>query len=82
MKVTGLDHLVINVTDMDSALTFYGGVLGLEILRLAEFRLREVGFVSVRVSEVTIMDLWPTDDPGYMIPAPTPFVSYQVGLVA
>ena len=61
MRVVSLDHLVVNVKDMDAALQFYGGVLGLEVLRLDQFRRGEVGFVSVRVSEGSLIDLSPTE---------------------
>ncbi len=61
MNVIGLDHLVVNVKDMDAALEFYGGVLGLEVLRLDQFRRGQVGFVSVRVSEWSLIDLRPSD---------------------
>jgi catechol 2,3-dioxygenase-like lactoylglutathione lyase family enzyme len=46
----GLDHLVMNTRDVEQAVTFYGDVLGMEILRLDEFREGKVGFVSARVS--------------------------------
>ncbi len=59
MNITGLDHLVLKVEDVDAALAFYGEVLGLEVLRLEEFRKGDVGFVSVRVSDESIIDLSP-----------------------
>ncbi len=61
MNVIGLDHLVVNVKDVDAALEFYGGVLGLEVLRLDQFRRGQVGFVSVRVSDCSLIDLRPSD---------------------
>ena len=33
MRVTGLDHIVVNVKNVDEAIDFYGGVLGMEVLR-------------------------------------------------
>ena len=45
MQVVGLDHLVVNVKDVDTALKFYGDVLGLQVLRLDQFRRGKVGFV-------------------------------------
>ena len=62
MRVIGMDHIVVNVSDMDEALRFYGDVLDLEVLRLDQFRRGEVGFVSVRLSDETIIDLRPRDD--------------------
>ncbi|MBM3943515.1 MAG: hypothetical protein FJ316_11480 [SAR202 cluster bacterium] len=61
MRVIGLDHLVVNVKDMDAALEFYGKVLGMEVLRLDQFRQGKVGFVSVRASDHSIIDLRPSD---------------------
>jgi catechol 2,3-dioxygenase-like lactoylglutathione lyase family enzyme len=45
MRVVGLDHLVVNVKDVDTALKFYWDVLGLQVLRLDQFRRGKVGFV-------------------------------------
>lgn len=59
MQVLGLDHLVINVADLDRSLAFYGEVLGMEVLRLEEFSRGEAGFVSVRASAGSIIDLRP-----------------------
>ena len=59
MHVVGVDHVVVNTRDVETALTFYRDVLGLEILRLEEFRQGKVGFVSARVSPETIIDLRP-----------------------
>ncbi len=61
MRVIGMDHIVVNVSDVDEALQFYGGILGLEVLRLDQFRRGEVGFVSVRLSGETIIDLRPSE---------------------
>lgn len=64
MKVISLDHLVVNVKDVDAALRFYGDVLGLEVLRLDQFRQGKVGFVSVRASEGSLIDLRPSPSLG------------------
>ena len=61
MRVVGLDHLVVNVKNMDAALEFYGDALGLEVMRLDQFRSGKVGFVSVRVSAGSLIDLRPSD---------------------
>jgi catechol 2,3-dioxygenase-like lactoylglutathione lyase family enzyme len=58
-KITGMDHIVLNVQDIDRALAFYVDVLGLEAERVEEFRKGEVGFPSVRINEGTIIDLFP-----------------------
>ncbi len=62
MRIVGLDHLVIKVSDLEASLSFYGEVLGLEVLRLDEFRKGEVGFPSLRVSDTSIIDLMLTED--------------------
>jgi len=58
-KITALDHIVLNVGDIDRALQFYTGVLGLESERLDQFRAGKVGFPSVRINDATIIDLFP-----------------------
>ena len=62
MRVIGMDHIVVNVKDVDEAIQFYGGVLGMEVLREEQFRKGEVGFVSVRASGGTILDLRPSEE--------------------
>ncbi|GII52715.1 dioxygenase [Planotetraspora thailandica] len=57
MRVKAFDHLVLNVEDVERALEFYCGVLGLEPVRVAEWRAGEVGFPSVRVTPETIIDM-------------------------
>jgi catechol 2,3-dioxygenase-like lactoylglutathione lyase family enzyme len=60
MAVVGLDHLVVNTKDVEGSVSFYKDVLGMEILRLDEFREGKVGFVSARVSNEIIIDIRPT----------------------
>ena len=62
MRIIGMDHIVVNTSDVDEALRFYGDILGLEVLRLDQFRRGEVGFVSVRLSGETIIDLRPSEN--------------------
>jgi catechol 2,3-dioxygenase-like lactoylglutathione lyase family enzyme len=57
MRVKAFDHLVLNVEDVERALEFYCGVLGLEPVRVAEWRAGDVGFPSVRVTPETIIDM-------------------------
>jgi len=57
MRVTGFDHLVLNVADIERSLAFYTGPLGLQPVRLDEWRAGEVPFPSVRVSPTVIIDL-------------------------
>ena len=60
MAVVGLAHLVVNTRDVEGSISFYRDVLGMEILRLDEFREGKVGFVSARVSQEIIIDIRPT----------------------
>lgn len=57
MKVKGFDHLVLNVSDIERALEFYCGPLGLAGERVEEWRAGKVGFPSVRVTPDTVIDL-------------------------
>jgi catechol 2,3-dioxygenase-like lactoylglutathione lyase family enzyme len=58
MRVTGLDHLVLNVSDVERSLAYYSGVLGLEAERVEEWRRGDVPFPSVRIDAATIIDLF------------------------
>lgn len=57
MRVTGFDHLVLNVADVERSLSFYCDVLGLEPVRVEQWRAGEAPFPSVRVNGATIIDL-------------------------
>ena len=57
MRVIDFDHLVLNVVDVERSLAFYCGPLGLEPVRVDEWRAGKVPFPSVRVSPTTIIDL-------------------------
>lgn len=59
MRVTGIDHVVLIVTDVERSVAWYHDVLGLAPLRLEEWRRGEVPFVSMRVDAATIIDLTP-----------------------
>jgi catechol 2,3-dioxygenase-like lactoylglutathione lyase family enzyme len=64
IKVTELDHIVLNVENIDRSLSFYVNVLGLHAERLDEFKAGKVGFPSVRINGSTIIDLFPTTPSG------------------
>lgn len=64
VRVTGLDHIVLNVADVERSLEFYCGELGLPGVRVDEWRRQEVFFPSVRVDETTIIDLLATPRTG------------------
>ena len=52
--VTGLDHVVLRVADLDRAIEFYGEVLGCQVER----RLAEIGLVQLRAG-TSMIDLVP-----------------------
>ncbi|CAM5495154.1 VOC family protein [Streptomyces abikoensis] len=57
MRVIAFDHLVLNVADVERSLAFYTGPLGLDPVRVDEWRAGRAPFPSVRVSPTTIIDL-------------------------
>ena len=57
IQVRAMDHIVLVVADVERSIAWYRDVLGLEALRLEEWRRGEVFFPSVRVDEGTIIDL-------------------------
>ena len=59
IKVIELDHIVLNVSDIDRSLKFYSEVLGLKGERVDEFYAGKVSFPSVRINQQTIIDLFP-----------------------
>ena len=67
-RMTAMDHIVLNVRDMDRVLDFYQTVLGLPAERLAAFRRGEVPFPSVRINAATVIDLFPVADGDAAIP--------------
>ena len=60
ITITELDHIVLNVADIERSLDFYTGVLNLAAERVEEFRAGKVGFPSVRINGETLIDLFPT----------------------
>jgi catechol 2,3-dioxygenase-like lactoylglutathione lyase family enzyme len=60
LHVVGLDHVVLNVADVERSLAFYCRELGLAPERVEEWRRGEVLFPSVRVDANTILDLLAT----------------------
>ncbi len=64
-QIVDLDHIVLRVNDVERALAFYTGTLGLEPHRVEEFRAGEVPFPCARVNDHTIIDLlpWTEDEP-------------------
>ena len=64
VRVVGLDHIVLNVSDVEQAVAWYVDELGLEPVRLEEFRRGEVFFPSARVDATTIIDFLATERTG------------------
>ncbi len=52
-----MDHVVLCVADAERSLAWYRDELGLEPLRVEEWRRGEAPFVSLRVDATTIIDL-------------------------
>jgi catechol 2,3-dioxygenase-like lactoylglutathione lyase family enzyme len=59
MRFAAIDHIALNVEDVERSLAFYHGALGLEVERYDEFRAGKVGFPSLRVTTHTVIDLMP-----------------------
>ncbi|MFG2397377.1 VOC family protein [Streptomyces lydicus] len=57
MRVKDFDHLVLKVRDIERSLAFYTGPLGLEPVRVEEWRAGAAPFPSVRISPNAIIDL-------------------------
>ena len=64
MKVVGFDHVVVNTSNTEALLAFYCDELGLEPVRVDEWRKGEVLFPSVRVTPETLIDLFPAERSG------------------
>lgn len=64
VRVTALDHVVLNVADARRSLVWYRDQLGLEVLRLDEWERGDAPFVSLRVDEGTIIDLLESERTG------------------
>ncbi len=58
-KVTGLDHIVLVVADIERSLAWYEDRFGMEPLRVEQWRRGEAPFPSLRVNDGTIIDLIP-----------------------
>ncbi|GAY10722.1 VOC family protein [Pseudonocardia sp. N23] len=57
VRVTALDHVVLVSADPERLVAWYRDTLGLQPLRLEQWRRGEVPFVSLRVSADTIVDV-------------------------
>jgi glyoxylase I family protein len=61
INITELDHIVLNVSDIERSLNFYTETMGLKPERLDEFHAGKVGFPSVRINADTVIDLFPIE---------------------
>jgi catechol 2,3-dioxygenase-like lactoylglutathione lyase family enzyme len=57
VRVSGFDHLVLRVADVDRSLSWYCGELGLEAERVDQWRRGDVLFPSLRIDPSTVIDL-------------------------
>ncbi|HET9730939.1 MAG TPA: VOC family protein [Acidimicrobiia bacterium] len=64
VRVIGVDHVVINSTDIERSIAWYCDELGLAPERVDEWRRGEVLFPSARVDATTIIDLFPAERTG------------------
>ncbi len=62
VKIVEMDHIVLRCRDVDASLRFYNEVLGMEILRLDEFKAGNIRFPSARLNADTIIDFFPSPD--------------------
>ncbi len=56
-----LDHIVLNVDNIEKMITFYSEVLMLDTERLEQYRTGDVSFPSVRINADTVIDLFPKE---------------------
>jgi len=54
MELKKIDHIGIAVKDLESALKFYGGVLGLEVKAIEEFKDLQVKVAFMSLGEVLV----------------------------
>jgi catechol 2,3-dioxygenase-like lactoylglutathione lyase family enzyme len=59
LRVVGLDHIVLWSSDVERSVAFYRDVLGCAVERYDEWRAGSVFFPSVRLSESTLIDIFP-----------------------
>lgn len=68
MRFLGIDHVVFRVTDPERTVAWWRENFGLEPERLEAWRRNEVPFVSVRISDATIVDLVTGERPEGQVP--------------
>lgn len=63
IRTVGIDHMVLNVSDIEASLAFYCGELGMTPVRVEEWRRGECGFPSARANGSFIIDFGTGDRP-------------------
>lgn len=64
VRPVAIDHVVLRVEDVERSAAWYRDTLGLDVLRLEEWRRGEVTFVSLRVAPGSLIDLLQADRSG------------------
>lgn len=64
MRVRQLDHIVLDVADVERSLAWYTELLGLEPERVDEWRAGTAPFPSVRIDDGCIIDLFAVEPSG------------------
>ena len=67
VKPVGLDHIVLKCADVEASLSFYIDVLGLEPVRVEQWRDGDAPFPSVRITPTTIIDLVHGEPDGFNV---------------
>ncbi len=62
--ISGIDHVVLCVTDVERSVQWYADHLGMQVERLEQWRAKEVLFVSLRINDDTLLDLIETEPTG------------------
>lgn len=57
MRATALDHVVLKVADGERTIAWYRDRLGLQPVRLEEWRRGDVPFASLRIDDATLIDV-------------------------
>jgi catechol 2,3-dioxygenase-like lactoylglutathione lyase family enzyme len=64
VRVRGIDHVVLNVADVERSMAWYRDRLGLQPLRYEQWKRGEAPFLSMRLSDTSIIDLVAADRTG------------------
>jgi catechol 2,3-dioxygenase-like lactoylglutathione lyase family enzyme len=62
VRVTGLDHIVLSVDDVEKTLAWYCDELGLVPMEVEEWRAGKALFPSARIDATTIIDFIPRQE--------------------